>query len=105
MRKILLITMACAGVAATATTVQAAATGSKVQVSSSRYGRVLFDGRGHALYSFTREHGRASRCYGACAKNWPPFLTKGAPRAIRGARADLLGTTRRRDGSTQVTYN
>src|SRR5436190_3409157 len=104
MRKTLLITLACAGVAAAGTTGQAATTGAKVQVKSSRYGKVLFDGRGHALYLFTRERSRTPRCDGACAKNWPPFLTKGKPTAIRGARGDLLGTTRRRDGSTQVTY-
>jgi predicted lipoprotein with Yx(FWY)xxD motif len=31
-------------------------------------------------------------------------LAKGEPRAGRGARGSLLGTTRRRDGKLQVTY-
>lgn len=69
----------------------------------SRYGRVLFDGRPR-LYLFTRERSSRSRCYGACATAWPPFLTTGEPRARTGARESLLGTTRRRDGKTQVTY-
>jgi predicted lipoprotein with Yx(FWY)xxD motif len=72
---------------------------------SDRYGRYLTDGRGRTLYLFTRERGSASRCYGACARAWPPLLTRGRPRARGGARANLLGTTRRRDGSRQVTYN
>jgi predicted lipoprotein with Yx(FWY)xxD motif len=75
-----------------------------VTVGRSAYGPILRDGRGYALYLFTRETSATSRCSGACAKAWPPFLTKSRPAAARGARASLLGTTRRRDGSTQVTY-
>jgi predicted lipoprotein with Yx(FWY)xxD motif len=78
--------------------------GSAVKVMRSNYGRILFDGKGRALYLFTRESSRRSRCYGACAAAWPPFLTKGAPRARSGAQSTLLGTTRRRDGKRQVTY-
>ena len=32
------------------------------------------------------------------------MLTKGTPQATGAARSDLLGTTRRSDGSTQITY-
>ena len=72
---------------------------------SSRYGKVLFDGRGRVLYLFARDRGGRSSCAGACAKTWPPFLTKGAPRALSGVNAKLLGTTRRRgNGTLQVTY-
>jgi predicted lipoprotein with Yx(FWY)xxD motif len=79
--------------------------GASVKVMKSRYGRMLFDGRGRALYLFTREASSSkSRCYGDCAAAWPPFLTHGRPWAQAGARASVLGTTRRRDGRTQVTY-
>ena len=79
--------------------------GASVKVMNTRYGRMLFDGRGRALYLFTREAGSSmSRCYGECATAWPPFFTRGKPRAGSGARLSLLGTTRRRDGRTQVTY-
>ena len=71
----------------------------------SRYGRVLFDGRGRGLYAFTRDRrGRKSTCYGACARAWPPYLVRSQLRAGRGARAALLGVVRRRDGSRQLTY-
>ena len=73
-------------------------------VGRSAFGRILFDGRGRALYLFTREKTGTSQCYGACAKAWPPFLTRGRPSAARGARRSLLGTARRSDGTTQVTY-
>ena len=72
---------------------------------SSRYGKVLFDGRGRALYLFTRENGSSSRCYGDCARAWPPFYTRGKPRAGDGADASLFGTTKRRGGRRQVTYD
>ena len=71
---------------------------------NTRYGRVLFDGEGRALYLFTRERTGRSRCYGDCASAWPSFLTKGRPRARSGVKSSLLGTTRRRDGKTQVIY-
>ena len=101
---------------ASGTTVQttaqqpAAATPSKrrgkaIKVANSRYGRMLFDGRGRAIYLFTRERGTKSRCYGQCAVAWPPVYTSGKPRARGGADADLLGTTIRRGGRRQVTYN
>lgn len=78
--------------------------GAALAAHSSRYGKVLFDGRGRVLYLFGRDRGKSSTCYGACAKAWPPFLTTSAAKAGRGVRGDLLGTTRRRDGRLQVTY-
>jgi predicted lipoprotein with Yx(FWY)xxD motif len=79
-------------------------TGKFVKVAKTRYGRILVDGRGFALYLFTRDKGRKSRCYGACATAWPPFLTKGAPRYGKGTKRGLLGTTHRKGGKRQVTY-
>jgi predicted lipoprotein with Yx(FWY)xxD motif len=79
--------------------------GKAIKIMNSRYGRMLFDGKGRAIYLFTRERGSRSRCYGQCAVAWPPVFTRGKPRARAGVDADLLGTTRRRDGRRQVTYN
>jgi predicted lipoprotein with Yx(FWY)xxD motif len=83
---------------------KAAATGSKVSVGSSDYGRILTDGKGRTLYLFTKESSAKARCYGPCADSWPPFYTHGKPRASGEARQGLLGTTRRSDGRQQVTY-
>ena len=77
-----------------------------VMAHGSDYGRILFDGRGAALYAFTRDpvsRGR-STCAGACATAWPPLLTSALPRAGAGVAQSLLGTLRRADGSRQVTY-
>lgn len=78
--------------------------GTKLTVVSSQFGRVVADGRGEALYLFTKDRRRRSRCYGNCARAWPPLLTKGKPRAGKGIKKRLLGTTRRANGKLQVTY-
>ena len=77
---------------------------SVLTAGKSSYGRVLFDGRGFALYAFTHDTRGKSTCDGACAKAWPPYLVKNAAKAGAGTRAGLLGTPRRGDGSLQVTY-
>lgn len=68
-------------------------------------GMVLVDSQGMTLYEFEKDKGTESTCYGECAKYWPPLLTKGEPQPSNGANAALLGTTERKDGTTQVTYN
>ena len=78
--------------------------GPRVTLRDSQFGPVLFDGHNRALYLFTRDPRRKTRCYGACAEAWPPFYAKGRPRAGRGVDRDLLGTIERRDGRRQVTY-
>jgi predicted lipoprotein with Yx(FWY)xxD motif len=80
-----------------------AAAGTEVRAADSEYGEMLWDGR-QALYVFDRDRRRESRCYGRCARAWPPLLTKGRPVAGRGVDKDLLGTTKRRNGKRQVTY-
>lgn len=71
-----------------------------VTVSGSRFGPILFDGRGFVLYAFTRDARNRSTCFGACAAAWPPYRVSGTLRAGKGARAALIGRTR----SGQVTY-
>ena len=71
-----------------------------VKVQSSRFGPILFDGRGFVLYAFTRDPRGVSTCAGACAAAWPPYRAKGTLRAGKGARASRIGRTR----SGQVTY-
>jgi predicted lipoprotein with Yx(FWY)xxD motif len=77
---------------------------STVTARESAYGRILFDGRGFALYAFTRDKRGRSACDGACAAAWPPYIAGARPRAGDGVDGSLLGTTRRRGGGLQVTY-
>lgn len=65
---------------------------------------MLFDDSGQAIYLFAKERTGSPECYGPCAEAWPPVLSKGEPRGDDGVRSRLLGTTRRKDGSRQVTY-
>jgi predicted lipoprotein with Yx(FWY)xxD motif len=82
-----------------------AAAGTRIEIADSDYGSILFGPSKRAIYLFDRETSAASRCYGACATAWPPVLTEGPAQAGAGAHAGLLGTTRRDDGSVQVTYD
>lgn len=75
-----------------------------VTAHSSEYGRILFDGRGFALYAFTRDRAGHSACFDSCAKAWPPFIVTRRLQADGGAQASRLGTIRRRDGRLQATY-
>ena len=77
----------------------------KVAVASSGLGRVLVDGRGRTLYLFEKDKLGKSACTGQCASFWPPLIASGKPLATAGAKASLLGTTKRGDGRLQVTYN
>ena len=78
--------------------------GPLVKLKESQFGPVLFNGRDRALYLFTRDPKKKTRCYGDCAEAWPPFYAKGRPRAGQGVDAGLLGTIERRNGRRQVTY-
>ena len=80
-------------------------TAARVSAHASEYGLTLWGPNGKVVYVFGADRGSVSRCYGVCATAWPPLLTSGAPLAGPGVEAKLLGTTKRSDGSSQVTYN
>ena len=90
--------------AAPAAMARPGASSGAVAVHSSSYGRILFDGRGFVLYAFTHDRRGRSRCSGACAKAWPPYLVSRRPRAGAGAKASLVGVVRRSGGRLQATY-
>ena len=101
---LVLVALAVATVVSGVASASTDAPRSTVTASSSTYGRILFDGRGYALYAFTRDPRGRSVCSGACAKVWPPYLVKGRARAADRVKSSQLGTTKRADGRLQVTY-
>jgi predicted lipoprotein with Yx(FWY)xxD motif len=100
----LAVSAALASIAAAFASANGTKAGTRVAVNS-RLGRILVDSNGITLYDFVKDKRGVSACYGACAALWPPLTTKGKPHAGRGVRAALLGTTKRKDGTLEVTYN
>jgi predicted lipoprotein with Yx(FWY)xxD motif len=69
--------------------------------SAKGLGEVLVNSEGRTLYAFS-----GADCEGACAKAWPPLLDEnGEPQPSNGTAAARLGTIKRPDGTTQVTYS
>jgi predicted lipoprotein with Yx(FWY)xxD motif len=114
--KRLLLPLMAAGIAAAAIGGSAAAASSEGSANSAKaasiqlkkvghLGKVLVNGHGQTLYLFEKDKHGKSACYSSCAAGWPPALTTGKPRAGSGVSASKLGTTKRKDGKLQVTYN
>jgi predicted lipoprotein with Yx(FWY)xxD motif len=75
-----------------------------VTTNTSSLGTFLVDAKGRALYLWDADHGSMSTRTGACAQAWPPVTTTSTPKASGAVKASLLGTTKRADGSREVTY-
>jgi predicted lipoprotein with Yx(FWY)xxD motif len=76
-----------------------------VDLANSSLGPILIDSQGRTLYLWQADTGAKSTCTGACASAWPPLVTTGQPSAGSGVTTSLLGTTKRANGTEQVTYN
>ncbi len=76
-----------------------------VTAASTNLGMILVDGSGRTLYLFEKDQPDQSACSGTCAAAWPVDSSSGTPKAGSGVKASLLGTIKRADGATQVTYN
>jgi predicted lipoprotein with Yx(FWY)xxD motif len=79
--------------------------GTRIVASASEFGEMLFDSKGQAIYLFDIETTSKPRCYDVCAEAWPPVLTTAQPVAGPGVEKSMLATTKRADGTLQVTYN
>ena len=62
---------------------------------------MLTNAQGLTLYWFAPDTAATSQCTGSCAVYWPPVT--GRPEAGPGV-TGKLGTMRRSDGTSQVTY-
>jgi predicted lipoprotein with Yx(FWY)xxD motif len=83
-------------------------TGATVKIAhSSKYGTLLVSASGFTLYQLASESKGTIKCTGSCAKIWPPLLLTGGakPVAGKGVSQAKLGTIKRPDHGTQVTYN
>src|SRR2546426_1047053 len=94
-----------AGATLAASAQEAPGAAARLSVRSSEFGPAILGPSGKVVYVFGADRGSTSRCYGVCATAWPPLLTTAAPLAGAGVEAKLLGTTKRKNGTLQVTYN
>ena len=103
------VARAAAGVAAAAVathprSLAASHSSALVTLHKTSLGKVLATSSGMTLYLFKADKGKTSVCYGQCATFWPPLLMKGKLSGATGIKASLLGTTKRKNGTKQVTY-
>lgn len=106
---LVLVVAGCGGGGSSRTSASAetsASGGGAMTVSSGEIpgmGTVLVDSEGLTVYEFAKDQGSTSSCYGACEQGWPPVIAEGKPTG-EGALASQLGTTKRKDGTMQVTF-
>jgi predicted lipoprotein with Yx(FWY)xxD motif len=102
-----LVVAACGGSSSSSSSTSASPEGKPTTVSAtevSELGPVLVDSKGLTVYTFGKDQGTTSSCYGSCEGAWPPVTVHGAPTIGEGASSSEVGTTMRKDGTTQVTY-
>src|SRR5437016_10094707 len=97
--------LAATGFVAASSVAGNARASSTVSLGKTKLGMILVNSRGHTLYLFARDRNGKSACSGSCAKFWPPSLQQGKPTAGSGVKASLLGSTKRSNGTRQLTYN
>lgn len=85
------------------TSTPSAASAALITTKHAKLGTILATGpKKLTVYLFESDKGSTSSCSGPCATVWPPVT--GKPQASGGALASDLGTIRRSDQTTQVTY-
>jgi predicted lipoprotein with Yx(FWY)xxD motif len=83
----------------------ASETNGTIALRKTKLGMILVNSSGHTLYLFGKDKNGKSACSGSCAKFWPPLLRHGKTTHGSGVKASMIGTTRRSNGSLQLTYN
>ena len=78
--------------------------GVKVALRKVSFGTVLVGPNSHTVYLFLKDKGSTSQCNGKCVAVWAPLTSSGHPQAGSGLKSSLLGTSKRKDGTMQVTY-
>jgi predicted lipoprotein with Yx(FWY)xxD motif len=102
-----LLAAAAALVVASSPMAAASATAPVIRYKDDRFGPILATPKKQALYYWRVEKraGGKLKCFGACAKAWPPLYATGAvPKRIAGIKG-TFGTVRRSNGKRQITFN
>jgi predicted lipoprotein with Yx(FWY)xxD motif len=78
--------------------------GIKVSLRKVSFGKVLVGPNSHTVYLFLKDTGTTSQCNGKCAVAWMPLTSSGQTQAGPGLNQSMFGTSKRKDGTMQVTY-
>jgi predicted lipoprotein with Yx(FWY)xxD motif len=74
--------------------------------TDAKLGKILVDSATtKTLYTWAKDTDENSQCYDACATVWPPFVTTAKIVAADGVTTGKFGTSTRKDGALQVTFN
>ena len=74
-------------------------------LQKSPVGPILATGNGDTLYDFVPDTPTHSACVDdGCVFQWPPLVLNGPVRVGKGVDQSLVGTLKRPDGSTQLSY-
>lgn len=68
-------------------------------------GMILTDGNGRTLYCFKIDITNKSTCNDPCDLTWPPLLISSGQPSLAPGISGTLETIKRKDNTTQVTYN
>lgn len=103
----LLLLTACGGSSGGQTTTSSGAGGSSGgSLVQTRGGSgVLVDKNGHTLYAADQESAGVIKCTGGCVSIWVPLQSAGDKLSATGVPVGKLGTVKRSDGTTQVTFD
>ncbi len=78
-----------------------ATTGAVHTATDAKPGKILVDASGRTLYVFDKDTSGTIACTDPCTGTWPPLTVTGAQPSPSMAG---LGTVKRPEGTTQVTY-
>jgi predicted lipoprotein with Yx(FWY)xxD motif len=96
----------CGGSVSTLTTPPTTNPSFSLTVQNSPAGPILATGTGATLYDFVPDTPSHSACLNdGCVYQWPPLLVSNATQVGPGVTRSLVGTLRRPNGSTQLSYN
>jgi predicted lipoprotein with Yx(FWY)xxD motif len=79
----------------------------KVSPESPLAADIVVSSKGFTLYHYLKEAKGTIKCIGSCTVLWPPLVIPAGAKPVAGPGLDArkLGTIKRPDGRTQVTYN
>lgn len=79
----------------------------KLKLHNTSVGKILVDGAGFTVYTFSKDTKNHDNCatINNCLMIWPPLQSASKAKAGPGVKGNLIGTITLASGIKQVTYN